>query len=83
MGIIRRVARFFCSTAVVIVGIYTAIALAVAVFIATGKLVPGEIMFYDSNTPTLWQTLLFVGAGSVATAGLALARHKLSAPRPR
>ena len=83
MRIAKLVARFLCTTGILIVGVYTAIAIAVALFIATGTLIPGSVMLYDSPTPTLSQTLMFIGAGSIIVGGLAFARHKLSGGGPK
>ena len=83
MKIIRLIARFLCSAAILIGGFYTAIAVAVAFFIVTGTLTPGSVMFDDSLTPTLSQTLLFIGAGLIAVAGFAFARHRLFAREAR
>ena len=78
MRIAKLVARFLCTTGILIAGVYTATAIGVVYFIATGMLTPGGIMFYDLPTPALSQTLMFIGAGSIIVGGLAFARHKLS-----
>jgi len=78
MKIAILVARFLCTTGILIVGVYTATAIAVAFFIATGTLTPGGVMFYDSPTPALGHTLMFIGVGSIVVGGLAFVRHKLS-----
>ena len=78
MKIAKLVARLLCTTGILIAGVYTAAAVGVVFFIATGTLIPGGIMFFDLPTPALLQTLMFIGAGSIIVGGLAFARHKLS-----
>jgi hypothetical protein len=64
MRTIRFVARILCTIGILIVGVYTTIAIAVAFFIVTDTRAPGDVMLYDSATPTLLQTLIFIGVGS-------------------
>jgi len=78
MRIAKLAATFFCTIGILIVGVYTAVAMAVVFFIATGTLTPGGIMLYDSPAPSLPQALMFVVMGSIVTGGLAFARHRLS-----
>jgi len=78
MKIAKAAVRFLCTIGILLFGVYTVLAAAVAFFIIAGVLTPGEVMFYDSRTPTLFQTILFFAAGSIIVGSLALARHKLS-----
>lgn len=78
MRIIRSVARHLCTAVILIVGVYTVIALAVAGFIVTGTLTPGEAMYPDSDTPGLAGTLGFVAVGASIVAVSAFVRQRLS-----
>ncbi len=78
MKFAHRVASLLCTLAILIVGTYTVIAYAIAFFIVTGKLEPGEEMYVDILTPAIASTLLFILVGTALTAGLGFARHKLS-----
>ena len=78
MQITRWILRFICSAVFLVIGIYSFLALIIAMFILTGTLTPGDVMFYDSTTPTLTQSLVFAGIGAVAAAAVGFMRHKLS-----
>ena len=78
MNILRWIARFICSMVIVILGTYTVIAICIAGFIVFGKLTPGQAMIFDTNTPTLIRTLIFIGVSSLVIAGCAVVRNKLS-----
>lgn len=58
--------------------LYTVIAASVAFFIITATLTPGDAMYIDSNTPSLAETLGFVGCGLVIITALAYSRSWLS-----
>jgi hypothetical protein len=77
MRFIRWAGGILCTLGIVIIGTYTIIALAVAFFIVSGRLTPGNAMWIDSSTPTLTQTLLFASMSGAVTAGLAFVRNKL------
>jgi hypothetical protein len=83
MKIARILVRFLCTICILIVGVHTVLAIAVAFFIVAGALTPGDIMFYDSHTPTLSQTLLFIAMSIVFVGGISLVRHKLSRSIPQ
>lgn len=70
-------ARWFCTTVILIASLYIAIAIAVALFIANGTLTPGSVMYLDSDTPTIAETLLFIGVGLVVISTFAYAGHRL------
>lgn len=74
-----HVASLLCTLAMLIIGIYTIIALTIIFFIITGTLAPGSEMFLDSETPTMGNTLLFALMGVILFTGLAFARRILSA----
>ena len=78
MRIIRLILRIICTAIFVIVGFYSLLALIIAGFILTGMLIPGEMMFYDSTTPTLVQALAVASIGITLAAAVAYVRHKLS-----
>ncbi len=82
MHIVRSLARLICTIAFVVVGIAALQGLAIAVFILTGTLVPGERMFGDGVTPSLGNSLAFFATTAVLAACLAATRHKLG-QRPR
>ena len=50
MKIVRWIARLLFSTVIFFVGMYTVFAVAIAFFIVTGRLRPGGIMIFDTNT---------------------------------
>ena len=78
MKIIQLFAKWFCTIAILISVFYTVVAVAVAFFIITGTLTPGNAMYLDSDTPTLDETLGFIGYGLIIIATLAYARSWLS-----
>lgn len=77
MRVVRSLARTLCTVVALIAGFYTVVAIAIAVFIVSGELTPGSVMFYDSSTPTLSGTLGFVVTGPIVVAAFAYARHRL------
>ena len=77
MKILPWMGRFICGTVILIVGIYTTIAICVAGFIVLGRLTPGQVMIFDTNTPTLIQTLIVVAIGSLVIAACVVIRGKL------
>ena len=56
---------------------YTTIAVIVAGFIVSGVLTPGKTMIFDTNTPALAQTAIFIVVTSLVIAGFAIIRSKL------
>jgi hypothetical protein len=58
------------------VGVYTAIAICVAGFIVFGRLTPGQVMIFDTDTPPLVQTLIVAVIGSAIVACCMVVRNK-------
>ena len=77
MDPVRLIARVLCTLAILIVGSFTGIFVAIAVFILTGTLRTGEPLYVGSSTPPLVDALLLTCAGVALMAALAYARHKL------
>lgn len=78
MQFIRWTGRLLCTLGILFIGPYAVIGLTIAIFIATGRLTPGDEMWHDLATPTLAQALLEVSVCAAITAGLAFARHQLA-----
>ena len=82
MTFVRWVFRAFCTTAIVVAGTNTVFSLAVACFIVTGTLQPGEPMSTDGATPTLGSTLLIAAVSAAIIAAVAPIRQKLARAKP-
>ena len=78
MKFIQVIAKLLCTIGILISALYTIIAASVAFFIITGTLTPGDTMYIDSNTPSLTETLGFIGCGLIIIAALAYSRSWLS-----
>lgn len=74
-----RLLRGCCTLAFVLVGSLGGVSLAIAIFIATGMLRPGEPMYVGVSTPTLAQALWQAVACLGIAAALAYTRHMLTA----
>lgn len=77
MRIVLSAARLLCTAVILIAGFYTVIGMAVAGFIVTGTLTPGEVMIFEEDTPALAETLGFVVAGVMIVAACAFVRQRL------
>ncbi len=75
MNLVLGLSRILCTMAILVVGPLTGVLVAIAIFIATGMLVPGEPMYVGTSTPTLGKVLLLAVVGAIITAGLAYLRH--------
>ena len=72
-----RTIRLFCTAAILFLGPLAGVLVAVALFIATGVLLPGEPMYVGSSTPSLDRVLVLALLALVATTSLIYARQKL------
>ena len=79
MDPVRLAARVLCTIAILVVGSFTGVLVAMAIFIFNGTLRTGEPMYVGSSTPHLMDVLLLAGAGMATAAALAYARYKLGA----
>ncbi len=78
MNVLTRLARFLISVVVLIVTLYFVISLSVTYFKLTGRIIEGQPMYFEMNTPT-WANLLTFQAVCVAIVAVALfLRTKLS-----
>jgi hypothetical protein len=59
MKIIRWLINVVCAITISMVFLYFSISMAILAFIVMGGLTPGQPMYFDANTPTLWQVLGF------------------------
>ncbi len=59
MKTIRWLVNVGCAITIVMVFLYFSISLAILAFIVMGDLTPGQPMYFDANTPTLWQVMAF------------------------
>ncbi len=74
---VLRIAKFLCTVALLVSGPVAGFTVAIALFILSGTLVPGEPMYVGSTTPPLSTALQDTGISLAVIAGLAYARHKL------
>lgn len=79
MDPVRLTARVLCTIAILIVGSFTGVLIAIAIFILNGTLRTGEPMYVGSSTPHLMDVLLLAGTGMAIAAALAYARYRLGA----
>jgi len=77
MSVVLRIVQFLCTAAIVIVGFYAVTAACIAFFIITGSLTPGDVMFSDSRTPTLTNSLAFSCIGLLVVGAIGFGRRKL------
>jgi hypothetical protein len=77
MDPVRLIARVLCTIGILIVGSFTGLFVAMAIFILNGTLRTGEPMYVGSSTPQLMHVLLLAGAGLAVMSALAYARYKL------
>ena len=83
MRFVRWILRVLCAIGLLFFGFYTAIGIAIALFIMTGKFTPGERELFDGDvTPTLLQTVVVTIISASILALSALAYHKLAPRRP-
>jgi hypothetical protein len=75
--------RGWCTLAFVIVGSLGGVSMAIAMFISTGMLQPGEPMYVGVSTPALGQALGQAVACLGIAAALAYARHAITPARHR
>ena len=77
-----RTLRLLCTAAILVVGPFAGVLVAIAIFIGIGLLVPGEPMYVGSSTPSLERALMLALAALATTVTLVYARHKLGARAP-
>lgn len=77
MTFARRAARFCCTVAIVIITLYVANLLCIAILLQSGALTASSEMWPDVPAPTLAEVLTYAGGGIVLVAGLVYARKRL------
>lgn len=59
MKTMRWLVNVVCAITISMVFLYFSISMAILAFIVMGDLTPGQPMYFDATTPTLWQVLAF------------------------
>ena len=72
-----RFAQFLCGGGILLIGPFAGIFVAIVVFICSGTLVPGELMYLGSYTPPLSVAATGAALSVAITATLAYAHRKL------